>query len=344
MVAKNMAKHATRVRAKVLPKEQKTVNRKSNKTRSSTVNSRVLNYIMSHLYALVSSFGRIVRTPMATIMTVLVISIAFTLPIGLYVLLQNAQKLTERWHEGGQISIYLKNDVDRAAGQKIAQSLERRQDVNKATYISPEAGLKDFSKYFEFPQLITSLEDNPLPGVIEIVPANLNEPFILKNLILALQQLPEGEQVQVDMAWIKRLTQLLNLLEQNVYLLGLFFAVAVFLIVGNTIRLIVQNDHEEIEIVHWVGATKAFIRRPFLYAGLYYGLGGGIMSCIWVSLALLWLDAPVQQLATLYDNAFYLQGLQPLLIFWILVMSSMLGLLGAWLAVSRQLAKVETKL
>ena len=161
------------------------------------------------------------------------------------------------------------------------------------------------------------------------------------RLAQELQAYREIDLAQVDLQWVERLGAITGTIERAVLILAALLAGAVLLIVGNTIRLEIQNRHSEIEIVKLVGGTDAFIRRPFLYEGLWYGLLGGAIALLLVLASLYLLDGPVERLAGLYESGFSLSVLDPLSLFGVLLGGPALGLTGAWLAVGRHLAEIQ---
>ena len=156
-----------------------------------------------------------------------------------------------------------------------------------------------------------------------------------------LQAYREIELAQLDLQWVERLGAITNTIERAVIILAALLAGAVLLIVGNTIRLEIQNRHDEIEVVKLVGGTDAFIRRPFLYEGIWYGLLGAAIGLLLVLSSLYLLDGPVQRLAGLYESDFALAVIDPARLLGVLFGGPLLGLAGAWLAVGRHLAQIQ---
>jgi cell division transport system permease protein len=155
--------------------------------------------------------------------------------------------------------------------------------------------------------------------------------------------LPQIDQAVLDLEWVQRLYSMMALGKRLVIALAALLALGVLLVVGNTIRLAIESRRDEIVIVKLVGGTNAFVRRPFLYTGLWYGLGGGILAWLIIGFGLFWLSSPVAELAGLYRSQFELQGLGigDSLMMWLC--GGLLGLAGAWLAVSRHLGAIEPR-
>ncbi|MCW5589636.1 MAG: permease-like cell division protein FtsX [Legionellales bacterium] len=303
--------------------------------------SRFLHYFARHRYAGLASFSHLLRTPLSTFLTIMVIAVALALPASLIVMLQNVQVMSSAWDMGSRISLFLNPSLTNQQALAVVGQLRQDPRIEQVTYISPEQGLQEFEQRSGFSNMLKELPNNPLPGVIEVEPRVAQQtPANLSALIVSLKTIPNVDTVQADMAWVKRLFGILNLGKQAIYALGILLALAVLLIIGNTIRLIIQNRHHEIEVMKLVGGTDSFIRRPFLHAGMLYGLCGGLLAWLLTDLFLWTLRGPVHHLATLYASQFELVGLTQHNVIILLVISTLLGLGGAFFAVGRQLQKI----
>lgn len=303
---------------------------------------RIKNYFLNHLYAFFYSLGQISRAPLSSVMTVVVIGITLAFPAGLYAVLKNAQQLSAGWDEVAQISVFLKKDVGGQALDDLAKRLHDRPDIAKITTVPAAKALEEFRKLSGFDDALRALEENPLPSVLIIQPAaGYADPTAVEHLQVSLRKLPEADFVQLDLQWVQRLHAVLETAKRGVEILAVLLGLAVLLIVGNTIRLGVQSNRDEIAITKLIGATDGFVRRPFLYAGIWYGLLGGIIAWGLVSLALLLLDEPVRKVSALYDSTFTLGMLDVWTTLLLLTSGTLLGLLGSWLAVGKHLRAVE---
>lgn len=312
-----------------------------NKQRKHSVFS---TWMMRHGQAFFASLGRFFHYPLANIMTIAVIGIALALPTGLYVLLQNVKQISHGFDNSAQISMFLKMNVSSDQAQLLLQKLQQDATIAKATYISPDEGLKQFETQSGFGNVLLQLHSNPLPAVILVKPAvSLQTPLAIHQLLMRLKQLPDVQSVGLDMEWIKRLYGIINLAERGVWVLALLLALGVILIVGNTIRLIIQNNRLEIEVTKLVGASNAFIRRPFLYSGILYGFFGAWVAFLCVELLLGLLSTPVENLTGLYQSSFVLRGFNLFSTELLFLIGIGLGLSGAWLAVGKQLRRIEPK-
>lgn len=309
---------------------------------------RLAVYLLRHLQVFFYSLGQLWRTPLSTLMTAAVIGIALSLPAGLQVLLSNAQHLSQGWNGAAQISLFLKSGVNAGQARALARQLRQRTGITHVQYISKAEALAEFKRLSGFGAALTALDSNPLPAVLVIHPT-LSSPsgttgiHSTRNLLARLRRLPQVDIAQLDMQWVKRLYAILDIVHRGVLLLAALLALAVILIVGNTIRLAIQSRREEIVVIKLIGGTDAFIRRPFLYTGFWYGLFGGIIAYVLIALALFALDEPVRQLAGLYGSGFQLHTLGAGISMTLLSGSILLGLLGSWIAVGRHLRAIEPR-
>lgn len=305
---------------------------------------RIKSYFANHREVASTSFRRMLKAPLVNLMTWSVIAIAIALPVGLFVFLQNIQQLSSGWDNAVQISVYLKADVSPARGQALARQFEQQADIERVEYISSEQALIEFQQLSGFGEALSYLDENPLPSVIVVHPRTDDSTLLTtKTLLSTLQALPEVDQAQLDLEWVQRLYGIMRLAQRSVLALGLLLSLAVLLVIGNTIRLAIEARREEIVVVKLVGGTDAFVRRPFLYTGIWYGLGGGLGAWLIITSILFWLSYPVSSLVGAYSSQFSLSGLGLVESLMLLLSSAMLGLLGAWLAVGRHLSKIEPR-
>ncbi len=304
--------------------------------------TRLQAYWINHAQTLFASLGRLWRTPFASLMTAAVIGIALALPAGLHLLLDNAQRLSANWDGSARISVFLKDSVSDAQARGLADKLRRRNEVADSDYISPDRALEEFRSLSGFGDALKALDKNPLPAVVVIRPAlAASDPARIEQLVADLHKLPEVDFAQLDMQWVRRLHAIMEIAQRGVFVLGSLLALAVLLIVGNTIRLDIFNRRQEIEVIKMVGGTDAFIRRPFLYGGMWYGLFGGLIAWLMVGLSWWLLQDPVRGLAALYHSGYGLQMLSVGSTLLLFLVAGLLGWLGSWLAVGRHLRAIE---
>lgn len=302
----------------------------------------VHNYFVRHIQVALNSLGRLYRTPLASLMTIAVIGIALALPSGLYLLTGNLQKLGSQWDGGANLSVFLHKTVSGVQARQLKQTLAQWPEIDRVQLITPEQALAEFRELSGFGQALDLLDDNPLPSVLAIKPASeYASALAAQTLTEKLRSLPEVELAQLDLQWVKRFNAIMEIIQRTIRVMAVLLGLAVLLIIGNTIRLEIQNRREEIEITKLIGATNGFIRRPFLYAGLWYGAFGALAGALLVELALLQLLGPVQHLAGLYQSDFSLDIINFGELFYLLAAGALLGLAGAWIAVGRHLSAIE---
>jgi cell division transport system permease protein len=297
-------------------------------------------YFAHHRHAWRHGFRQITKNPIASILTIAVISITLVLPTGLLLVLGNMQAATQNWNRGGNISVFMNSNIN---GQQIdftRDAINKLSNIKNVSYISPEQGLKEFSEQTGLNNILSTLGDNPLPAVFVITPLNQTPPAV-NMLSSQLNALPNIAAVKIDMQWIKRLNAMLNLLENFTYGLAILLAIAVLLIVGNTIRMNIQAYHQEIEVMKLVGASYRFIRRPFLYSGIIYGLCAAIFTAVILDFFFVWLQQPLNQLTALYNTQFSLEGLSFLQTLELMIVGIVLGFIGSGLVVGKYLKKIQ---
>jgi cell division transport system permease protein len=295
-----------------------------------------------HLQMLVASLGYLTRQPVSSLMTSAVIAIALALPAGLYIALDNASQLSADWDGSTMISLFLKDTTDLKQAQKLADRLALSKEIEKVVIIDRDQGLKQFQRISGFGDAIKFLDENPLPHVITVQPVgDQQRPDKVVHLVEKLQNESLVELAQLDMQWVKRLYTLLDVARRGVWIIGSLLSLAVLLIIGNTIRLDIQNRREAIEVSKLIGASDAFIRRPFLYTGMWYGISGGLLAWVLIAISLGIMADPVQKLAALYHSSYELSGLDGGDIITLLLLSCLLGLAGSWIAVGRHLSEIE---
>ncbi|HSQ06622.1 MAG TPA: permease-like cell division protein FtsX [Chromatiaceae bacterium] len=302
-------------------------------------------WFAQHGRSALASLGDLARAPLATVLTVAVVGIALALPASLHLATGNLARLAQGWQQDTALSVFLAPGVDEARIGALAGRLGQSPDLAQVRVITPAEGLAELRAQGGLTGALDLLPDNPLPTVLALVPspAVAAAPGALEALRDALVGLPEVEAVRLDSAWVARLHALIHLAGHAAALLAALLATAVLLVVGNTLRLEIANRRGEIELMSLVGATQAFVRRPFLYSGAWYGLLGGVLAAALATLALVLIQAPVSRLAGLYGTEFHLAGLDPAALLALFLGGPLLGLIGAWLAVGRHLAACKPR-
>ena len=297
-----------------------------------------------HLQALLGSLGRLKRNALATVLTLLVIGLALALPTALGLFITNAQVATGGFSQAIDMSVYLKSDVPLAKAQQLAADARQRAGVALVKVIPADEGLEQFRKYSGFGAALDALKSNPLPNVLHVVPRrDASSPADLESLRRYFAAWPEVDVVQLDTEWVLRFNAILAVLRRLVLIAAALLGAGVLAVVGNTIRLEILNRRPEIEVTKLVGGSNAFVRRPFLYTGLLYGMGGAALAWAILEAALLVLDQPVATLAQLYGSSYALQGPSGQVLATLFGGGMALGWLGAWISAHRHLRRIEPR-
>jgi cell division transport system permease protein len=300
------------------------------------------SYLARHAHALLSSAGHLARAPIATSFTVVVMGLALALPLGLDVLVRGAREATHDFSGAITISVYLKPGVAEARATQLARNARERPGVAAVELITATQALAQFRTQSGFGDALDALEGNPLPHALVVTPRPANSnPADMETLRRYLAAWPEVDAVQLDGDWVTRFNAILALLRQALLVSAGFLAVGVIAVVGNTIRLEIQNRRAEIEVTKLVGGTNGFVRRPFLYTGALYGLLGGLTAWLVVVVSLALVSPAVLRLAQSYGSHFVLGGPGARELGLLLGGGALLGWIGSWLAAARHLARIE---
>lgn len=300
----------------------------------------MMNTLIEHLRVLRSTLQRLLLTPNSTLLNVLIIGIALSLPVGGYVLLKSVQSLAAQLNGKPQISVFLTTGTNANEIERIGEKLKQHAAIKSVEFISRSVALKKLQQSTGLADVVGSLAQNPLPDAFVIYPKEGNV-STLEALRDELKTWQHFEHVQLDSAWIHKLEALLDFGQLAVAILAALLSLALIAITFNTIRLQILTRRDEIEVAKLIGATDAFIRRPFIYFGLTQGLLGGISAWLLVSACLMLLNNNLANLNLLYASAFSLQPLSLADSLSLLIFSAYLGWLGAWFSVSQHLWQIE---
>ena len=285
--------------------------------------------------------NRLRKNAWATFIMWCVMGITLALPGLLYIAIDNLNRVAGNVESEPQISLFLDLAIEPEAIASIKQKLAEHPDIANYRFVDRNTAWEELKSNTGV-GTISDLEQNPLPDAFFVAPKTL-DPASIERLHQELQRLPGVEVAQVDATWIKRLYAVLELARKAVLILGGLLGFALLAIIGNTIRLQVVTQRDEIEVAKLIGATDGFIRRPFLYAGTFYGLGGGIAALLFMLGVTSLFNTSVAEIATLYNSDFNLNFLDPFSSLVLLVLAALLGWLGSYVAVNRSLAKFAFK-
>ncbi len=303
---------------------------------------RFKSYLVNHAHGLFSSLGRISRTPFTSAMTILVLAVAISLAGCFYIIVVNIQQLTGNLESSNQMSLFLKEHVTESAAKKLAEKLSQNANIESIKLISKTQAMDEFKTNSGFADALNALEINPLPHVIQVLPNKVLDGMdTIDKLMAEIKQLPQVEFVQVDMKWVERLQAIMLIASRGVLVVSVLLGFAVTFITGNTIRLELQNRQDEVFISKLVGATNAFIQRPFLYTGFWLGLIAGFSAWVIITTMLLILENPVESLSALYSGSFELLFLGFVDSMLLLMITSTLAVLGSWVVLHYQLRQLK---
>lgn len=319
--------------------ERRTVPEKKAANRSHKPRSSLGNMFRHHQDVAVDSLFRLLAEPASTFLAWAVIGIALALPLCLSLLVQNLQSSGANLDQATQISLYIEEGT---APESLQEEIAARTDVRQVELITRDVALEEFQASSGFGEVLDGLSENPLPDVLVVTPLE-SEAAAMEVLVGNLAALPGVKSAELDLQWVQRLNAILVVVQRLAWGLSVLLCIGVVLVIGNTIRLAIENRRAEIVVVKLVGGTNAYVARPFLYTGLWYGAGGGLLAVLVLVGGLFMLQAPVRQLTGLYGSDFRLQGLNISGVLLVLLGGGLLGWLGAWVAVLRHLRAIEPR-
>lgn len=304
----------------------------------------IFMFFTDHARQAVNSLGELWRSPFASLMTIGVLGFSITLPSTLYVIVKNTEQISEQWQQASEISLFLEKGVSNADAQQLLKRLRLWPEISEVAYIPADKALEEFQLLSGFGDALNYLEENPLPAVVLVVPTSKHaSPTSAGILLDKLRKEREVDIGKLDIEWLERLYALINIAKDLVTLLAVLLFFAVVLIIGNTIRLNILNKKDEIVVMKLVGATDAFIQRPFLYTGFWFGFLGGVMAWVTVLFILLWVDFSMDAFMEKYQVDFNITAMDLSTLLIMLMMSVGLGLAGSILSVQRHVKDIEPR-
>ncbi len=309
-----------------------------NKTTQGTLNTQAILWFEHHIDSFKLSLNRAINGPVAFIFTALMIAIALSIPISLYVVFSSVQQLTNQWDSDKQITLFLADQVNYKQAQQLAESIASKKEIANAVAINKQAALDEFKQQMGLDSITENLPQNPLPHLIIANPeATLSDFESLQALESELRDMKQVQQVQFDLLWFQRLQAMLAVINRIQWIVSIVLLLAIALIIANVIRWEVTSRHAEIEIIKLVGASDAYVRRPFLYSGFWLGISGSVLALIIVSLCSWLIQQSTTTLSSLFGSDFQLTSLSIDLASLIIISASLLGVGAAWVAVTHKL-------
>lgn len=303
--------------------------------------TRLAMWRRQHAWCLRDSLRQLARRPLGSALTITVMGLALALPLAFLLLLVNLQHLATALGDSQSVNVFLKTDVSADAAAKLADTLRARADIAAVTLRTPQQGLAELAAMQGFGDAIQSLPDNPLPFALLVEPRAGSNRAQVEAMVATLRALPQVDLVQDNGQWRARLDALVTLGRSVAVILAVLLAAAAVLVIGNTVRLDIRGRANEIAVQQLVGASAGFVRRPYLYEGVWYGLAAGLVAVLLVLLLEAALATPVRDLVASYAGRLHFGGLSWATLGIALAIAVALGWLGAWIASSRQLARLR---
>jgi len=298
-----------------------------------------MNYFVSHYQILLKALQRSHASMVSTLMMFLVIGVTLILPSISFLVVQNLKSISQTIQHESQITIFLKKDISVDAKNKIEKDLKSRIEISNFHYVKKEEAWSKLQKLMGFNESNNGLSENPLPDAFFISPNTVN-PNQIEILKSSLDRLEGVDQVVVDTGWVKKLNSVLHLANKAIFLASILLAFMLTVVIGNTIRLQMTSHFEEIELSKLIGATNQFIRRPFLYSGFIYGLGGGLTAALSLKLIVIRLNQTVVEIEAIYGAQFTIVDLTPLQYLSIVGSSILIAILASFISINQSIKKL----
>ena len=305
--------------------------------------TQLTRWCQLHIRNCMAALQELGSHPVSTGLTVCVIGIALALPASLNILVQNGRNVAGGWESVRDFSIYLAIDSKLESANALATELRKMEIIDSVVVTSADEALVEFRESSGLGEVLDTLDSNPLPHTLVVRPMESADAGELAELATELTDREIIDIVKIDTQWVERLNAILDFMRRVVMIASVLLIFAVIIIVGNTIRLDIQSRRDEIEVLKLLGASDGFVRRPFLYVGLWYGIIGGFVA-LFLMIAGGWLlAAPLERLIGLYEADLSLLGLDGGTALLIIGGGVLSGWGGAWSAVSRHLAAIQPK-
>ncbi len=296
------------------------------------------------VYVLRAVLADLLKRKFATLLTVLVIAVSLTIPIVSYLLWKNIHHATTQFYPESELTVYLHKNLSEEDANLVVEKIRQQEGVESLNYISRQESLNEFRHWSGFSEELDVLDDNPLPAVVMIKPSKaFNESQKRNELRENLDKIKGVQEVRLDNNWLEKLTALTWLVAHVAIFCTLLMAVAVFLVIGNSIRADVYSNQANIEVMKLLGATDQFILRPFLYTGMIYAALGGFFACIFSSLTIGYFTGAVKYVTDIFAVSFNLNGLGLVEFLFLLVVCVIMGYIGAWLSATRYIRLLDKK-
>lgn len=303
---------------------------------------RLLMGVVNHVRQAIATLGALWRTPLASLMTIAVLGLSITLPSTLYILVKNTDNISAGWQQAAEISVFLQPSTSLKEAEQFRVQVSLLPEVDEVQLVTANQALAEFQRLSGLADSLSYLDDNPLPHLLLVRPTSKHaQPTAAQQLLIKLEAMRPVDFGKVDIEWLARLTSMISIAQDFVWLMSSLLLLSVVLIIGNTIRLNILSQREQIIIMKLVGATDAFIRRPFVYTGIWFGFLGGLLACLLVVMMLWWMQGSIAHMAQTYASDFRLQGLSTTGMAVILLIAIILGMLGSVISVQKHVKEIE---
>ncbi len=302
------------------------------------------HWLNHHFQAIRLVLMRMRMNALSTLIIGLVIAVALCLPSLFYLGVDNLAKLGSHMQRETEISVFLKSDASPENITHIQSALAAHPDIANFYFVTKDEAWQQLQrKSADSPEMsnaIAQLGNNPLPDAF-FIQAKSTDPATLESLRNDLQLMEGVEQALLNAEWAKRLATLLSLGRQFVLFVGLLLAIVLLVVIGNTIRMQMLTQKTEIEVSYLIGATNSFIKIPFLYAGAFYGVFGGLLSVLMIAAMVASFNQSVSEISQLYGSDFRLNVLNVQLYLSIVGIAALTGWVGAYVAVSKAIRQIK---
>ena len=296
------------------------------------------------VYVLRAVLADLMKRKFATLLTVLVIAVSLTIPTVSYLLWKNIHHATTQFYPESELTVYLHKNLSEEDANLVVEKIRQQEGVESLNYISRQESLNEFRHWSGFSEELDVLDDNPLPAVVMIKPTKaFNESQQRNELRQNLDKIKGVQEVRLDNDWLEKLTALTWLVAHVAIFCTVLMAIAVFLVIGNSIRADVYSNQANIEVMKLLGATDQFILRPFLYTGMIYAALGGFFACIFSSLTIGYFTGAVKYVTDIFAVNFNLNGLGLVEFLFLIVVCIIMGYIGAWLSATRYTRLLDKK-
>jgi cell division transport system permease protein len=307
-----------------------------------TLQSRLSRWAQLHGESAVSTLKELRVNLFTSLLTVSIFAVIMSLPVALYWATLNVSQWVDPWAKGGEITVFMHKGVSMVQAEEIASRLQQNVDVQSVKTISPEQALKEFNAFSGMQDVVTALGENPLPVVLLITPKTFDA-VVIQQIESVLKADPRIEQFQFDTAWVMRLQALLSFVEKVTAVIAVLLGTGLLLVTGHSVRTAVLARAADITIAKWVGATDAFVRRPFLYAGFWLGTFGSMLGLLLVGISFTMVSPALNRVLESYGSQWQAQWLTWDVQIEIIALCALLGMLGAWIATTHYLHGVRPK-